>query len=65
MPGAWPVADAAGFDAVEDRDLIVRRLALLTARERAVIVLRYCADLTESDVAATSSRWTRRTGVGR
>lgn len=41
-----------GMAAVEDRDLIVRRLAPLTARERTVVVLRYYADLTETAVAA-------------
>lgn len=37
--------------AVEDRDLIVRRLAPLTPRERTILVLRYYADLTEAAVA--------------
>lgn len=59
-PGATPVADGGahdrawsenGFDAVDNRDLIVQRLAPLTARERAVVVLRYYADLTETAVA--------------
>ncbi len=46
-------ADApAGFAAVEDRTLIVRQLADLTPRERAIVVLRYYADLSEADVAA-------------
>lgn len=41
----------AGYDAVEDRSFIVRQLATLSARERAIVVLRYYADLSEADVA--------------
>jgi RNA polymerase sigma-70 factor (sigma-E family) len=34
-----------------DRDELTRALSLLTQRERAVVVLRYCEDMTERDVA--------------
>jgi RNA polymerase sigma factor (sigma-70 family) len=37
---------------VEDRDLVVRLLAVLTERERRVVVLRHYFDLSEADVAA-------------
>ncbi len=36
----------------DDRDLLVRALAQLPARQRAVVVLRYYQDLSERDVAA-------------
>lgn len=51
---ATPVWSAPRDDlaAVEDRDLIVRRLAPLTARDRTMLVLHYYADLTEAAVAA-------------
>ena len=35
----------------DDRDLVVRLLAALTERERAVVVLRHYADLSEAEVA--------------
>ncbi|HEX8002108.1 MAG TPA: SigE family RNA polymerase sigma factor [Mycobacteriales bacterium] len=35
-----------------DRDAVVRALAPLSRRERTVLVLRYCDDLSERDVAA-------------
>lgn len=38
---------------VSDRDELVRALSLLTERERAVVVLRYCEDMAERDVAQT------------
>lgn len=41
----------AGFEGVEDRAFIVRQLAGLTPHERAMVVLRYYADLSEADVA--------------
>jgi RNA polymerase sigma-70 factor (sigma-E family) len=37
---------------VEDHDLVVRLLAVLTARERRVVVLRHYFDLSEADIAA-------------
>lgn len=40
-----------GYEAVEARDDIARQLAALTPRERAVVVLRFYADLSEADVA--------------
>lgn len=40
-----------GTDVVDDRDRIVRLLQELTPRERAVVVLRYYADLSEHQVA--------------
>ena len=36
----------------EDRDQLTRALALLTPRQRRVVVLRYLADVSEADVAA-------------
>jgi RNA polymerase sigma-70 factor (sigma-E family) len=42
----------AGEDTVADRDLLVRLLAGLTARERRVVVLRHVYDLSEPMVAA-------------
>lgn len=49
------VPDVAGTDdpatAVADRDRVARALRALTRRERAVIVLRYFADLSEQDTA--------------
>ena len=41
----------AGCEGVEDRAFIVRQLAGLTPHERAMVVLRYYADLSEADVA--------------
>ena len=45
-------ADARGQGRAEDRDQLTRALALLTPRQRRVVVLRYLADLSEADVAA-------------
>ncbi|WP_232548659.1 SigE family RNA polymerase sigma factor [Propioniciclava soli] len=42
---------AAAFSATEDRDFIVDQLSHLSARERAIVVLRYYADLSEAEVA--------------
>lgn len=39
------------FDATDDRSFIVRQLAALNPRERAIVVLRYYHDLSEADVA--------------
>jgi RNA polymerase sigma-70 factor (sigma-E family) len=46
---------AAGDGAAEvaDRDLLLRALAVLPARQRAVLVLRYYSDLSEAQTAAT------------
>ena len=62
--GADPSLSAAGREqaeraadgeaAADDRDFIVRQLASLSARERAIVVLRYYADLSEAEVAATA-----------
>ncbi len=49
-----PPPDRAASDpyrAVEDRDQIVRTLARLAPRERAMVVLRYWADLSVTEVA--------------
>ena len=42
---------AASADSLADRDGLMRALRQLTRRERAVVVLRYFADLTEQDTA--------------
>ena len=44
--------DAPGHARADDRDQLVRALALLTPRQRRVVVLRYLADVSEADVAA-------------
>jgi RNA polymerase sigma factor (sigma-70 family) len=57
----WPVADAAversAFGdlaaSVASRHAVLQALALLNRRERQVIVLRYYADLTVPEIAAT------------
>ncbi|NHB84047.1 SigE family RNA polymerase sigma factor [Tessaracoccus sp. HDW20] len=41
------------FEASDDRSFILAQLGTLSARERAIIVLRYYHDLTEADVAET------------
>ena len=43
---------ARGHARAEDRDQLTRELALLTPRQRRVVVLRYLADVSEADVAA-------------
>ncbi|WP_300081634.1 SigE family RNA polymerase sigma factor [Propioniciclava sp.] len=48
---ADPRADR-DYAGVDDRDAIARELAALPPRERAVVVLRFYADLSEADVAA-------------
>jgi RNA polymerase sigma-70 factor (sigma-E family) len=45
------VSDQAGE--LADRDLLARSLARLPPRQRAVLVLRYWADLSEAEIAAT------------
>ncbi len=45
-----PAATAA-YGAVDDRDALVRALASLSPRERAMVVLRYYHDLSEAEVA--------------
>ncbi len=45
-------AAARGHGRADDRDELTRALALLTPRQRRVVVLRYLADLSEADVAA-------------
>lgn len=47
--GDPPVADRAVE--IADRDLLLRGLAALAARQRAVLVLRYFEDLTEAQIA--------------
>ncbi len=44
-------AGAAAFDAVANGDAVVRQLAALSARERAIVVLRYLEDLPVDGVA--------------
>jgi RNA polymerase sigma-70 factor (sigma-E family) len=44
--------EARGHGRAEDRDQLTRALAMLTPRQRRVIVLRYLADVSEADVAA-------------
>lgn len=45
----WQADDS---DQVVERDRLLTALRALTARERSVVVLRYCEDLSERDVAA-------------
>ena len=47
--GDPPVADRAAE--IADRDLLLRGLAALPVRQRAVLVLRYLEDLTEAQTA--------------
>jgi RNA polymerase sigma factor (sigma-70 family) len=42
---------AGGIDLLEDRDLVMRALAMLSAEERDAIALRYGADLTAPEIA--------------
>jgi RNA polymerase sigma-70 factor (sigma-E family) len=51
VPVGNEIADHA--DGVAGRDAVMRALAVLTRRERAVVVLRYYEDLTEVDIAST------------
>ena len=54
-PETTPDAHTAdAFAAADDRDFIVRQLASLSARERAIVVLRSYRDLSEAEVAATA-----------
>lgn len=50
VPERAAPADASG--GIEERDEIVRMLAVLTDKERRVVVLRHYFDLSEADVAA-------------
>lgn len=45
------VSDAPGEAAVDNRDQVVRLLATLPPRQRAIVVLRYLEDLPEADIA--------------
>lgn len=47
-----PVSDDAGLRRSEERDALRRALALLPARQRAVLVLRYFEDLPDPSIAA-------------
>ncbi len=49
VPGAHRFEDASAW--VADRDALARALAVLTPRERTIVVLRYLEDLSERDVA--------------
>jgi len=51
MPAA-PPSHQDHSDAVVDRDMILRALALLPQRQREVVVLRFFADLSVADTAA-------------
>lgn len=53
LPAENGMATADHAAALADRDLLLRALAELPARQRAVLVLRYFADLTEEQTAAT------------
>lgn len=46
-------AKDGGYDGADDRDTILRLLARLPDRQRAVVVLRYYHDYSEADTAAT------------
>jgi RNA polymerase sigma-70 factor (sigma-E family) len=48
-------AESAAVGAADERDQLRRLLTGLSARERAVVVLRYYCDLSEQDTAATLS----------
>lgn len=52
VPEHRSAAAAAANEALHDRDELAQALAQLTPRQRAVIVLRYLEDLTESQTAA-------------
>lgn len=45
-------SDAGGNHDLESRDAVLRALATLTGRERAVVVLRYYLDMSEAQTAA-------------
>ena len=49
---------------VDDRDAVVRALLLLPVKQRRVVVMRHLLDLSEAEVAASSTslwaRWSRR-----
>ncbi len=52
-PEAMPEGSAPRTqDRVDDRDQLVRALALLTPRQRRIVVLRHLVGLTDADVAA-------------
>ena len=52
-PDRLPDREAAGHQGrVDDRDQLVRALALLTPRQRRIVVLRHLVGLPEADVAA-------------
>jgi RNA polymerase sigma-70 factor (sigma-E family) len=55
LTGAWPSAQAdetARPDAIDTHDELMRALAALPPRQRAVLVLRYFLDLPEAEVTA-------------
>lgn len=52
VPERRGAAVATAADSLHDRDEIVRALAVLPPKQRAVIVLRYLEDLTEAQTAA-------------
>ena len=52
LPDTHPAReDRVGVGSVEEHDTIVRVLNLLPERQRAVVVLRYCEDLSAEEVA--------------
>jgi RNA polymerase sigma-70 factor (sigma-E family) len=54
LPDGFDVADpVAGQSAYDDQDQLARALAVLAPRQRAVVVLRYYAGLSEAEIADT------------
>jgi RNA polymerase sigma-70 factor (sigma-E family) len=54
LPASYDVASSTSASAAyDDRDRMLRALAKLPPRQRAVVVLRYYEDLSEADIAAT------------
>jgi RNA polymerase sigma-70 factor (sigma-E family) len=54
LSAAYDVS-SEGRDSLAERDALLRAIAQLPPRQRAVVVLRYLEDMTEADTAATLS----------